>query len=84
MHGTLPSGFRELGGQGDGKIRRARGMGDTKETVSSRHNRADTHRNSESMVVCTEFAQLQAKKRPSAERGTWTWAPTTNQEAICN
>lgn len=69
MHGTLPSGFRELGGRGDGKIRRARGMGDTKETVSSRHNRADTHRNSESMVVCTEPAQLQAKKETQCRDG---------------
>lgn len=73
-----------LCGRGDGRLEEPEGLGDTKETVSSRHDRADAHGNSESMSVCREPVQLQAKKKASAERGAWTWAPITNQEAIYN
>lgn len=42
--------------------------GDTKETVSSRHSRTDTHVNSETVEAHTEPAQVQARWDLSIER----------------
>lgn len=32
----------------------------------------------------SRLAQVQAKQGSRTERGKWTWAPTTDQEATCN
>lgn len=47
----LPSGLRELCARGDGKLLEPEGMGDSKETVSFRHNRTDAHELTETVCV---------------------------------
>lgn len=47
-------------------------VGDTKETVSSRHSRTDAHVNSETVEARTEPAQVQAQWDLSIERKKWT------------
>lgn len=56
-------------------------MDETKKTVSSRHY---AHVNSETVAGYTSPAQVQVSLSPNTERGKYTWAPTPNQEHICN
>lgn len=45
-------------------------MEDTKETVPSRHNRTETHMNSEAVAGCTGPVQAQPKWGPRGEKGS--------------
>jgi hypothetical protein len=82
---AFPSSPKDLFWSEDSrKIVRARGDG---WPPSSRHNRTGA----EAVAAFIGPAQVQACCDPSTERGkwmsgwgTWTWAPTPNQEAICN
>jgi len=52
-------------------------MGNSKEAMSSTHNRSGGHN-----LHNTANAQLQARQNPSTEKEKWTWGPMFNQKSI--
>jgi hypothetical protein len=54
----------------------------SKETVSSKHNRTDAHKNSQRLAAHARPAQVQTRQKSSTERGNHTQRPS--KEAICN
>lgn len=59
-------------------------MYDSKETVSSKHNRINTQTHRDSLklteTVCTRPAEIQTKQELKAEE--WTQSPIPNHEGI--
>lgn len=69
-HQTPP--FRAQGSYKEKEAERWReseGMEGTKETVPSRHDRTDSHTNSQAVAACLGSAYVQARGGPSAEKG---------------
>lgn len=54
-------------------------MSDSKETLSFRHNRADTHMNCDSM----HKTRTSQENNPTLEKEKWAQSPILSQEAIC-
>lgn len=81
---ALPSGSRELSRRGGGKTGRAKWMEDGRETMSSPHNKAGAHVNSQRLYQLTWPAQVQTIWCCSTARGKWTWTPTTNAKTMTN
>lgn len=53
---------------------------DSKETVSSRHNRTDAYTNPRRLAA----SRVKAAQGPSTERGKWTQGSIPKQEAMCS
>lgn len=67
----------------EGEVERLEESGvvdDFKERVS-RHNRIDTHINSETMTAGTRPTHVHARQNPNKEKGKWVQSPAPSQEA---